>query len=280
MPRRQGPPSRDPQPDSELLEALRVDHWELGPGPHARRPKGPLPRYRRGPSNRRGPRLPRSRRPGRSPPQCPARQRVLASLAPPVMVRARAPPGAPRLHPVDRPAGASNQKADQLTATDPDADHTGRGAAGQMRHHDVLRPPATAAQVRTRRPYPPKLRLGPIAQQLRYTCLDHRLPPVVRAPGCYLHRWGVSTSAPFHSGATWGLDERRQEGSARVGPGKFLRRTTRRANAWRLHRKKFQGALALTSGGARLVPHRELARFALHGMQRNRRGQRLHGDGR
>ena len=70
--------------------------------------------------------------------------------------------------------------------------------------------------------------------------------------------------APFLA-CDLGAKRRRQEGSARVGPGKFLRRRTWRAHAWGLHRKKFQGALALTSAGARLVPLRALARFALQG---------------
>jgi len=54
-----------------------------------------------------------------------------------------------------------------------------------------------------------------------YTQLDHGSPPVVRAPGCFRHRWGVSTSAPLPGGATWGRKERRQEGSARVGTPKI-----------------------------------------------------------
>jgi hypothetical protein len=39
-----GPPSRDPQPLGELLEALRRDHRELGPTPPASRPNRPPPR--------------------------------------------------------------------------------------------------------------------------------------------------------------------------------------------------------------------------------------------
>ena len=81
----------------------------------------------------------------------------------------------------------------------------------------------------------------------RYTTLDHRLPPVVRAPGCWRTAGAFLFSAPIYRwSATWGRKERRHEGSARVGPGKFLRSKTRRA------RSEFLGALARTTAGATL----------------------------
>jgi hypothetical protein len=100
------------------------------------------------------------------------------------------------------------------------------------------------------------------AHSTGYTHFDHRSPPVVRAPGCLRHRWGVSASAPLPGGATCGLDERRQGGSARaLSVERFLRSKTRRAaGSLQAGGRAFGASLALTSAGARLVPHRAVHR--------------------
>ena len=49
-----------------------------------------------------------------------------------------------------------------------------------------------------------------------YTQLDHRSPPVVRAPGCCYTAGAFSLRPTPWRSAPWGLNERRQGGSARA----------------------------------------------------------------
>src|ERR671920_2263091 len=56
-----------------------------------------------------------------------------------------------------------------------------------------------------------------------YTQLDHRSPPVVRAPGCCYTAGAFLHPRPVPGGATWGRKERRQEGCARVGSPKIAK---------------------------------------------------------
>src|ERR687889_2761809 len=63
-----------------------------------------------------------------------------------------------------------------------------------------------------------------------YTQLDHRSPPVVRAPGCWWHRRGVFSAPHSLAERAMGANERRQGGSARaLSVERFLRSKTRRA---------------------------------------------------
>jgi hypothetical protein len=64
----------------------------------------------------------------------------------------------------------------------------------------------------------------------RYTYLDHRIPPVVRAPGCWSTAGAPSLSAPLPAERAMGAKKRRHKGSARaLSVEKILRSKTRRA---------------------------------------------------
>lgn len=99
-------------------------------------------------------------RSGRSrPPQGPdceavlARPRGAAPPVTPVMVRARAAPGAPGLDAVDRPTGTTHEVADQLSPAQLPPDHT-RTRCYCVLCQDARRPLAPRAQYRPRRRHP------------------------------------------------------------------------------------------------------------------------------
>ena len=120
------------------------------------------------------------------------------------------------------------------------------------------------------------------AHPTRYIYLDHRSPPVVRAPG----RWASppgrfylrARSLACDLGANGAPARRERKGGPRKvfasqdrayrrGLGFFLRSKTRSAAL----KAEFQGALAWTTAGARLLPLRAPARFASQRTQRNRK---------
>jgi hypothetical protein len=85
-------------------------------------------------------------------------------------------------------------------------------------------------------------------------------------PGVLDHRRGVSYAPHSLAERDLGAKERRQGGSARVGPGKFLLRKTRmtakdyvsscEGKPGGRPKAEFQGALARTTAGATLLPLR------------------------
>jgi hypothetical protein len=86
----------------------------------------------------------------------------------------------------------------------------------------------------------------------RYTYLDHRIPPVVRAPGCWSTAGAPSLSAPLPAERAMGAKKRRHKGSARVGTPKTA------GSGGRCWFTRFWGALARTAAGATLLPLRAL----------------------
>ncbi len=109
-------------------------------------------------------------RAGRSPPQRPASKSVLASLAPPVMVRARALPRR-RVNDVDCASASTNEEAG-TAVTNADADHA-LAAAREVGNEDVPRALDMRGEGRTRRPHPLKLPLDGL-RDLLYSDGVHR----------------------------------------------------------------------------------------------------------
>ncbi len=124
---------------------------------------------------------------GRSPPQRPASQRVLAPGTPPVMVRAGTRPVA-RVYDVDRAFGAVDEEPGAaVTNTDSDC---ALALAREVGHEDVPRTLDARGEGRTHRLHPLKLPLDGF-RYLLYTRFDQENLLLVRGPG------GCRLAGPF-----------------------------------------------------------------------------------